>query len=122
MKKIPKPGLRRVFVRVANMEYRTGFGQSFQNYQTEISKAVYRAQQDEMTAIRFLVHSANNYNIDTSLIFIAGESAGGVASLFSAYVYQEDWEQAAMNILSILDSVNDAGNEYNDRFRIKGVI
>lgn len=107
---------------VANVEYRTGFEQSFQNYQTEISKAVYRAQQDEMAAIRFLVHSADNYNIDTSLIFIAGESAGGVASLFSAYVSQEDWDQAAMKLHSALGSVNDSGNEYSDRFTIKGVI
>jgi poly(3-hydroxybutyrate) depolymerase len=107
---------------VANVEYRTGFKQSFQNYQTEISKAVYRAQQDEMAAIRFLVHFANNYKIDTSLIFIAGESAGAVASLFSAYVSQEDWDHTAMNLHSSLGSVNDSGNEFKDRFTIKGVI
>jgi predicted esterase len=107
---------------VANVEYRTGFEQSVQNYKTEISKAVYRAQQDDIAAIHYLVHAADEYGIDTSLIFIAGESAGGVTSLFSAYVSQEDWDKVAMPLHSALGSIDDSQSEYRDRFAIKGVI
>jgi hypothetical protein len=107
---------------VASVEYRTGFEQSVQNYKSEITKAVYRAQQDEYAAIRFLVHSAEDYNIDTSLVFIAGESAGSVAGFFSAYVSQEDWDKAAQSIQRDLGSLYDSGNEYHNHFTIKGLI
>ena len=96
---------------VANVDYRTGYEQSEQNYRSEIAKAVYRAQQDEIAAVRFLVHSANEFSIDTSLIFIGGESAGGVASLFTGYVSQEDWDKEIISLHTALGSVDDSGNE-----------
>lgn len=54
--------------------------------------AVYRASQDLKAAIRFLKYKANVYNIDTSLVFAGGNSAGGVTSLHAAYVNKTDRE------------------------------
>lgn len=107
---------------VANVEYRGGFVASLSNYKQELSKAVYRAEQDQRAAIRYLVHHAKEYNIDPALIFIAGESAGGVTSLFSAYVSQNDWDHAAPSYHQKLGSIDSAGNNLTDKFTIRAVI
>ena len=107
---------------VANVEYRTGFEHTLTNFKTEISKAVYRAEQDQNAALRYLTHYAKEYSIDTSAIFIAGESAGGVTSLFTGYVRQEDWDSIAASFHETLGNISNSGNDLNDRFRIKGVI
>lgn len=107
---------------VANIEYRRGFTPSFQNYKTEIGKAVYRAEQDQNAAIRYLVHNANKYCLDTSLLLVAGESAGAVASLFTAYASQDDWNQFMPTLDSTLGDINNSGNDLTDKFRLKGVI
>jgi BD-FAE protein len=106
---------------VANLEYRTGFDLSFQNYKAEISKAVYRAQQDQLAAIRYLVHNAARYHIDTSLIIVGGESAGAVASLFTAYVSQNDWDVVAP-LHTSLGPLDNSGDDFTDKIRVKGVI
>lgn len=107
---------------VANVEYRTGFEHSSANLRTEISKAVYRADQDQVAALRYLVHHAVDYPIDTSAIFIAGESAGGVISLFTGYVNQGDWDRIAAPLHEALGAINSSGNDFNDQFKIRGVI
>ena len=112
---------KRGFV-VANTEYRTGFEHSLTNLKMEIAKAVYRAEQDQLAAIRYLIHHATEFFIDTSAVFIAGESAGGVTSLFSGYVNQEDWDHVAAPLHESLGAINSSGNDLNDRFKIKGVI
>lgn len=50
------------------------------------AEAMYRAQQDGRTAIRFLKSNANTWNIDTAQIFITGTSAGAMTSLAIAYM------------------------------------
>lgn len=115
-------GIAKTGFAVANVEYRGGFVLSLSNYKEEVSKAVYRAEQDQRAAIRFLVHHAKEYNIDPSLIFIAGESAGGVTSLFSAYVSQDDWDHAAPSYHQDLGSIDNTGNDLTDKFVIKAVV
>jgi acetyl esterase/lipase len=107
---------------VANIEYRRGFDMSPENFKTKISKAVYRSVQDQLAAARYLVHHSAEYFIDTSWVFFAGESAGGVTSLFSAYVTQDEWDQSAPQLSESLGTINNSGNGLNDKFRIKGVI
>lgn len=105
---------------VANVDYRGGFDSSGQNYKTEIAEAVYRAQQDQLAALHFLLGQGGNYPLDTSLVFLAGESAGGITSLFSAYVRQGDWDRIAP--LSGLLGPVAPGEELQDISRIRGVI
>ena len=107
---------------VANLEYRQGYDQSTKNFMIVMSQTIYRAQQDAAAAMRYLAHHANTYSIDTSLFFIAGESAGGVTSLFSAYLTQNEWDVIAAQVHSGLGAIDSSGNELNDKFRIKGVI
>ena len=51
-----------------------------------LQKALYRSIQDYNAALRFLVHNANKYFIDTSWIFTGGGSAGAVAAINTTYV------------------------------------
>ena len=80
---------------VAAIDYRLGYNSLDGN--TAI-RAVYRASQDLKAAIRFLKYKANVYNIDTSLVFAGGNSAGGVTSLHAAYV--NEIEREAYDIMN----------------------
>jgi predicted peptidase len=107
---------------VANVEYRQGFDQSPANFESGITQAAYRAQQDEAAATRYLVHHAADYPIDTSVMFIGGESAGGVTSLLLAYVNQNEWDFLAAPLHPLLGAIDNSGNELNDHYSIKGII
>lgn len=48
-------------------------------------RAAYRAGQDSRAAIRYLKHNANLYGIDTTKIYFAGSSAGGILGLYNIY-------------------------------------
>ena len=106
---------------VANVDYRAGFNPSPDSFRLSVASAVYRAVQDQKAALRYLIHQAASYPINTSEVFLAGESAGGIASLFSAYVSQEDWDQLAP-LHSFLGSIDSSGNDVHDPCSIKGVI
>lgn len=107
---------------VANIEYRRGFNRSPQNFRAGIIQAIYRAQQDAAAALRYLVHNTTVYPMDTSLILIAGASAGGVTSLFMGYINQKDWNTLAAPTISSLGAIDSSGNDLNDKFKIRGVI
>ncbi len=67
----------------AAVNYRLGF-----NVASTASaiRAVYRAVQDSRAAIRFFKEKATLYNIDTTKIFVGGESAGAITALHTAYL------------------------------------
>jgi dienelactone hydrolase len=67
----------------AAVNYRLGF-----NVASTASaiRAVYRAVQDSRAAIRFFKEKANLYKIDTTQIFVGGESAGAITALHTAYM------------------------------------
>ncbi|MCB0852075.1 MAG: carboxylesterase family protein, partial [Bacteroidetes bacterium] len=54
--------------------------------QAELSRAMFRAMQDAKAAIRYLKGHASQYGIDTSQVFIGGESAGGFVALQTAFL------------------------------------
>lgn len=65
---------------VASIDYRLD---------TSISnRAVIHAMHDAKAAIRFFRANATTYKIDTSLIFVGGESAGAVTALTTTYINQ----------------------------------
>ena len=107
---------------VANLEYRQGFDRSPTGFQTGIALAVYRAQQDAAAALRYLVHHAEEFAIDTSFIFIGGESAGGVTALGRSYISQGEWDLALPLLHHELGSIDSSGNSLADRYILKGVI
>ena len=67
----------------AAVNYRLGF-----NVASTASaiRAVYRAVQDSRAAIRFFKEKNNFYKIDTTQIFVGGESAGAITALHTAYL------------------------------------
>jgi acetyl esterase/lipase len=107
---------------VANLDYRQGFDASPENFQLSITQAAYRAQQDAAAALRWLVHHAADYPIDTSWIFVGGESAGGVTSLGLAYVTQKEFDLVFPSVHPVLGSLDSSGNQLNDQYRVRGVI
>lgn len=85
---------RRGYV-TASIDYRLGFVSderqwqcNYPNYNciyatdsAEWSRAYYRAVQDAKGALRYLINRYQRYHIDTSNIFLAGESAGAFTAL-----------------------------------------
>lgn len=67
----------------AAVNYRLGFNTAST---ASCIRAVYRAVQDSRAAIRFMKEKATLYNIDTTQIFVAGESAGAITALHTAYL------------------------------------
>ena len=72
----------------ATIDYRLGVGKD--NTNKDYFEAMYRAQQDGRSAIRFFRRYAEKYGIDTSQIFITGSSAGSKTCM--AIGYMEDNE------------------------------
>lgn len=48
-------------------------------------RAVYRAVQDMKAAIRFVKNKADEYRIDTNMVFAGGNSAGSIMAIHAAY-------------------------------------
>ncbi len=95
---------RRGYV-VASVSYRLGWNpQGSQEVRTgTILNAVYRANQDVKTAIRFFRKEAatngNPYGIDTTKIVVVGQGTGGYAGLAAAYLDKT----SELNLLKFID-------------------
>ena len=108
---------------VASVEYRLGWRQDcVPGNDTSMAYAIYRAVQDINAAIRYLVNKAAAYKIDTKRIFLHGESAGGIASLTSAFVNKKDFNMEFPGTSSKLGGLNNATNSLTNNFSIKAVI
>ena len=111
---------KRGFV-VANVTYRQGVSKDRQAFKLEIAKAVYRAQQDAATSVRFLLHNALNFGIDTTKIIIGGSSAGGITALGVAFFSQAEWDALMPSFKSDLGPV-DSISSAKTSDKIKAVI
>lgn len=107
---------------VANINYRVGFDTSAAQKIIGITMASYRAAQDASSALRYLVHHSKQYHIDTSAVFVSGESAGAITSLADAYFSQQEWDAMFPMLHQNLGTVRGSGNELLDDYRIRGVI
>lgn len=106
---------------VASINYR--LGASLWNF-NDIKKAIYRAVQDVRSALRYITEYADELNIDTDKIYLAGSSSGGIIALMTAFM-EED------NVFKCCDSkgfknrfggLDDSGNAINSEFKIAGII
>ena len=88
----------------------------------EIEKASYRAIQDANAAMRYLVHNADKYSIDTSWIFIGGYSAGGAIALNSAYLDDSYFLKHNPSLYPLLGGLKNSGNELTDTYTVKGIM
>ncbi|MDF1612835.1 carboxylesterase family protein [Stygiobacter electus] len=72
---------------VASIDYRLGVADSSN---IAFIEAMLRATQDSKAAIRFFRRYASLYGVDTTHIFVAGSSAGGITALLTAYWDQDE--------------------------------
>lgn len=105
---------------VASMDYRMGFRMKA----SEIERTGYKAIQDVHAALRYLSNRANDYKIDPNQIYLAGSSAGAIASLNTAYLDNNERPQSTYEIKKKPDlgPIESSGNKYNNEFQIKSVV
>lgn len=86
------------------------------------NNAIYRAMQDANACMRFLVAHANEYNIDTSKVFLGGSSAGAVLALYTAYVNDSVAKRYWPESYRSLGSTQTSGNNLTNTYNLKGVV
>lgn len=90
-----------------------------------IERTIYRDVQDTRAALRYLVHNKEKYRIDPDQIYIAGSSAGGIISLTTAYMdNNEVYSSAGRGLFrqrEDLGGLDNSGNELKENFNIAGV-
>jgi acetyl esterase/lipase len=104
---------------VASIDYRLGF----KTAPADIEMSGYRAIQDAHAALRFLAHHAEGIGIDPNQVYVAGTSAGGVASLNVAFM---DNDERPKRILEnekkgLVSKIEESGNKFTETFTIKAV-
>ena len=97
--------------------YRMGFLPT----KKEIARAGYAALQDAHAAMRYMVSNADKYQIDTSMLFIGGCSAGSITSLNLAFMRDKDRPTAVTGKRRNAGEIDASGNNLNTSFHIKAV-
>ncbi len=107
----------------ASINYRLGWNQGTgcDGDTTQAKEAVYRAVQDARSAIRFLVSNAGTYFIDTTNIFLGGESAGAITVLSTNYFTQAYANELIPGIQAKLGAIDFADNDVRIHYSIKGI-
>jgi hypothetical protein len=114
------------------MSYRLGWGCSTSDALTlcltcgplasDLKKAAYCAVQDAHAAMRFLDLKAVEYGIDTSAMFMGGESAGSITALHTHYWSQDEADTYLPGFSDDVGMLNASGNIHPDNWKIQGII
>ena len=104
---------------VASINYRMGYLPSAD----QIDCAGYRAVQDANAAMRYLVHNAAKYRINTNWIFVGGTSAGAITALNLAFMRNKNRPESTRGSLfkSDLGDIESVSPQYKENFSIKAV-
>jgi hypothetical protein len=90
-------------------------------YNDSLNFAVYRAIQDASAAMRYIVHNADNFNIDTNYLYVEGFSAGSIIAINLSYMNQGELDNAMPGARAVLGDFNSNGNRYKNTYRIAGL-
>ncbi len=106
----------------ASINYRLGY--DFTEYGQY--KARYRAIQDGNAALRFVANNANTVRIDTSWLFVGGQSAGSLLALGMVYADQVELDSIALLYSATatsteLGNLHTSGNNLTNTYTIKGM-
>jgi poly(3-hydroxybutyrate) depolymerase len=90
------------------------------------NRAIYRAIQDLHASVRYLVHNAAQFSVDTAWIFAGGVSAGAFATADMAFITAEEFAQRwpycnDPQFGEPLGYINTNGNALTDTFTLKGL-
>lgn len=104
---------------VASMDYRMGFKLG----SDDIEQSGYKAIQDAHAALRFLSSKSKQLGFDTKQIYLAGTSAGAMASLNLAFLDNDERPQSTYhaNKNRDLGNIEVSGNPFTNSFEIKAV-
>lgn len=115
---------RKGFV-VASVNYRLGYVFLPGRY-SNLERAMYSAVQDVRAALRYLSFHHQEYRIDPDMIFLAGHSAGGILSLKTSLMEEEDvWPSARGSLLRLqpdLECLDCSTNDLYGPFTIQAVV
>jgi len=103
----------------ASINYRLGFRVG----KGSIQRSGYRAVQDANAAMRYLVHNAQKFDIDTSAIFVAGSSAGAITALNMEFMNDHNKPEATQGglIRDDLGPIDKSGNKFTEQYDIKAI-
>lgn len=89
----------------------------------DMNTAIYRGAQDVRAAMRYLTAKKLVFHIDSSQMFVGGESAGSFNAMHGAY-WTHDYAKKIFNgtPYKTLGSIDSAGDYLNQKFQIKGII
>ncbi len=106
---------------VASVNYR--LGSTLLGFNA-IEQSIYRGVQDVRAALRYIVHHSQHYNIDPDHIYLAGSSAGGIISLTTTFMTDENsFDCANPRFLQKgLGKLDESGNKLKNSFKISGLI
>ncbi len=102
----------------ATLQYRLGWNISSQTNQ---NYAIYRAAQDAQAGLRYIVEKSDTFRIDTAWMFMGGQSAGSLTSLYTAYVDEQEWNTTLVGVVDSLGGLYTSGNSLTHDFSLKGI-
>ena len=104
---------------VASINYRMGFLPNAD----QVDCAGYRAVQDANAAMRYLVHNARKYKINTDWIFVGGTSAGAITALNLAFMRNGNRPNSTKGSIlkKDLGNIETISPQYKEKFSIKAV-
>jgi hypothetical protein len=88
----------------------------------KLKVAAYRAVQDARAALRYVINNAASLGVDTSAIFIQGESAGSITALHTAFWDQAEADAFCPTCVTELGDLDNSGLAPAAPFSIKGVV
>ncbi len=106
-------------------DYRTGYNDNIKDSCADdtlgLNKATYRAAQDGNACMRYLYHYADSFHIDTSAMFLMGNSAGADLSLHMHYITDEVARPKYPYAYTELGGVQSSGNPFPFQYKVKGI-
>lgn len=99
-----------------SVNYRLGYG--LLPSTSNVERAGYRAVQDVHAAVRYMLANKERYSIDPNRIYMAGCSAGAIASLNVAFLTDKDRPASIDREMGGLAAV---APEYDEKFQIRAL-
>ena len=84
--------------------------------------AYYRTSQDVNAAMRYITYHASEYGIDTSVIFIGGQSAGMMGVMTNVFMTQQNVNQLFPGLNDKYGDLNSSTNNIDINYTVKGII
>lgn len=110
---------------VASINYRLGWdndkNDKCKGDTMSAKEAMYRALQDTRAAFRYITAHAARFAIDTSKMFQAGSSAGGLTSILLNVINEQNATTVFPGFEAKLGPIN-SSNDLKNKFTIKGLI